>query len=171
MPPRAGNGSPATAAAGSTEWQSESPQIERRIPNDETAAKADRTATGGVFCCGDLQAPLAYSHCHSVDPPLLMAGCRSLLAGGILYAIMRLRVRPGFRIFIGATPPHRRTIAARGQWRGELAQQTVPSSIRALMVAATPLWMILIDWLRPAGKRPHFLTRWSLRRSRESQRS
>ena len=38
------------------------------------------------------------------------------------------------------------------------AQQTVPSSIAALMVAATPLWMILIDWLRPAGKRPHFLT-------------
>jgi drug/metabolite transporter (DMT)-like permease len=34
------------------------------------------------------------------------------------------------------------------------AQQTVPSGIAALVVAAVPLWIILVDWLRPAGRRP-----------------
>jgi drug/metabolite transporter (DMT)-like permease len=92
-------------------------------------------------------------------PPLLMAGCRSLLAGGILYVIMRVRgeARPsafhwGNTAIVGAL------LLLGGNGGVSWAQKTVPSSIAALMVAATPLWMILIDWLRPAGKRPHFLT-------------
>jgi drug/metabolite transporter (DMT)-like permease len=34
------------------------------------------------------------------------------------------------------------------------AEQTVPSGIAALLVAATPMWMVLLDWLRPGGARP-----------------
>jgi drug/metabolite transporter (DMT)-like permease len=89
-------------------------------------------------------------------PPLLMAGCRSLLAGVILYAVLRMRgaARPaalhwGHASVIGSL------LLLGGNGGVSWAQQTVPSSIAALIVAATPLWMNLIDWLRPAGKRPH----------------
>jgi drug/metabolite transporter (DMT)-like permease len=88
-------------------------------------------------------------------PPFLMAGARFFIAGVFLFAVMRLRgdARP--------TLAHWRDAAIVGvllllggnggvSW----AQQTVPSGIAALIVAATPLWMNLIDWLRPAGKRP-----------------
>jgi drug/metabolite transporter (DMT)-like permease len=88
-------------------------------------------------------------------PPFLMAGARFLVAGGFLYLVLRLRGTPA---------------PTRDQWRagaivGVLlllggngsvvwAQQTVPSGIAALLVAMVPLWMVLIDWLRPAGVRP-----------------
>jgi drug/metabolite transporter (DMT)-like permease len=34
------------------------------------------------------------------------------------------------------------------------AEQRVPSGIVALLVAIVPLWMVLLDWLRPGGRRP-----------------
>jgi len=34
------------------------------------------------------------------------------------------------------------------------AAQFIPSSLSALLVATVPLWMVLIDTLRPGGKRP-----------------
>jgi drug/metabolite transporter (DMT)-like permease len=88
-------------------------------------------------------------------PPLLMAGARFLIAGLILYGAMRMR---------GATAPkavHWRSAAVLGgllllagnggvSW----AQQTVPSGLTALVVAAVPLWIMLVDWLRPHGIRP-----------------
>jgi drug/metabolite transporter (DMT)-like permease len=33
-------------------------------------------------------------------------------------------------------------------------QQTAPSNLTAIMVAATPLWMNLCEWLRPGGRCP-----------------
>ncbi|MFZ0827838.1 MAG: EamA family transporter [Verrucomicrobiia bacterium] len=88
-------------------------------------------------------------------PPFLMAGTRNLTAGLLLYAFARARG--------GATP-------SRIEWRdaaitGGLllavgnggvtwAEQFIPSSVTALLVALTPLWMVLFDWLRPAGVRP-----------------
>ncbi len=88
-------------------------------------------------------------------PPLLMAGARFLIAGVVLYAIMRRRgaVRPDpihwrDASIIGAL------LLLGGNGGVSWAQQTVPSGISALVVAATPLWMNLIDWLRPAGRRP-----------------
>jgi drug/metabolite transporter (DMT)-like permease len=96
-------------------------------------------------------------------PPLLMAGTRFLVAGGILYAWQRLRTpRPG------GTP-----IATRAQWRGAAAtglfliaasyglvswaELTVPSGIVALVTAMTPLWMVVIPMLTGSGRRPHAL--------------
>jgi drug/metabolite transporter (DMT)-like permease len=38
------------------------------------------------------------------------------------------------------------------------AEQEVSSSLAALMVALTPVWFALLDWLRPAGKRPPVYT-------------
>ena len=34
------------------------------------------------------------------------------------------------------------------------AEQWVSSSLTALLMATTPLWIVLIDWLRPGGHRP-----------------
>ena len=88
-------------------------------------------------------------------PPLLMAGCRFVIAGGTLYLVMRMR---------GAPRPDW------DHWRGSIiigglllmagnggvcwAQQTVPSGVAALIVASVPLWIMLVDWLRPQGLRP-----------------
>src|SRR5262245_32308408 len=88
-------------------------------------------------------------------PPLLMAGCRFLLAGVILYVALRLR---------GSAAPTLR------QWRlaaltGALlllggnglvpwGQLPVPSGRAALIVATTPLWMVILGWLFYKGERP-----------------
>src|SRR5687767_1094777 len=88
-------------------------------------------------------------------PPLLMAGARFLIAGGLLYAFLRLR---------GTEPP------SRAQWRGAAligalllfggnggvtwAEQTVPSGVVALLVALVPMWMVLLTWMR-RGPRPN----------------
>lgn len=91
-------------------------------------------------------------------PPFLMAATRHLLAGVLLFGYARLR---------GAKAP------TPGQWRdatiaGTLmlvignggvtwAEQMIPSGIAALLVALTPVWMVLIDWARPGGLRPRAL--------------
>jgi drug/metabolite transporter (DMT)-like permease len=79
-------------------------------------------------------------------PPLLMAGSRHLLAGLLLYAIMRMRgaARPtavNWRsaILLGAL------LLLGGNGLVTLAEQTVPSGITALMVAAVPFWMVLLN--------------------------
>ncbi len=91
-------------------------------------------------------------------PPLLMSGARFIAAGVVLYAAARIR---------GASAPlitHWRGAAIIGalllmvgnggvSW----AEKTVPTNLTALIIAVTPLWIILIDWLRPAGRRPRAL--------------
>jgi drug/metabolite transporter (DMT)-like permease len=80
-------------------------------------------------------------------PPYLMGGVRFLLAGSMLYAVLRLR---------GVKAPSRR------HWRAALivgglllfggnggvivAEQFVPSSMAALIIATVPLWMVLLNW-------------------------
>jgi drug/metabolite transporter (DMT)-like permease len=88
-------------------------------------------------------------------PPLLMAGVRFLLAGAVLYAFMRLRGQPA---------PERRhwrsaaliggLLLVCGNGGVTLAERTVPSGVAALLVAMVPLWMVLLEWLRPGGTRP-----------------
>ena len=79
-------------------------------------------------------------------PPLLMAGTRHLVAGFLLYAIMRLRGAPrptavNWRsaVLLGAL------LLLGGNGLVTLAEQTVPSGITALMVAAVPFWMVLLN--------------------------
>jgi drug/metabolite transporter (DMT)-like permease len=88
-------------------------------------------------------------------PPFLMAGARHLAAGALLFAFARLR---------GAAAPtwpqwRDATIAGIlmlliGNGGVSWAEQWVPSGTAALLVALTPLWMVLLDWLRPGGIRP-----------------
>jgi drug/metabolite transporter (DMT)-like permease len=88
-------------------------------------------------------------------PPLLMAGVRWTVAGGLLLAFFRLR---------GESLPERR------QWpslllRGVLligfgngavvwAEQTVPSGLAAVLVAVVPFWMVGIEALLGDGQAP-----------------
>jgi drug/metabolite transporter (DMT)-like permease len=92
-------------------------------------------------------------------PPFLMASTRFLFAGIVMYTWRRLR---------GDTPPSRiewRSAAIVGTFllvggNGGVvwAEQFVASGIAALLVGSAPLWMVLIDTLRPGGSRPAGVT-------------
>ena len=89
-------------------------------------------------------------------PPFLMAGSRFVLSGLILLAWARWFERA--------------PVPSRVDWRTGLisggllllggngavawSEQRVPSGIAALLVAIVPLWMVLLEWLRPGGRRP-----------------
>lgn len=101
---------------------------------------------------------LAIRYAVESIPPFLMAGSRHVAAGVAVFTISRWR---------GAPAP------TRIQWRDAAiagilmlvignggvtwAEQRVPSSVAALLVALTPLWMVLLDWMRPGGVRPRAL--------------
>jgi drug/metabolite transporter (DMT)-like permease len=88
-------------------------------------------------------------------PTILLPAARHLLAGLILYPLLRWKT--------GIQP-------TRTQWRTAiitglllllignggvcLAERTVPSGVAALLVALVSFWMVLLDWLRPGGMRP-----------------
>jgi drug/metabolite transporter (DMT)-like permease len=92
-------------------------------------------------------------------PPFLMAGTRFLTAGCALFAW---------------SWPHREGNPTAPQWRAAAiigglllmggngavswAEQFVPSSIAALLIAITPLWMVLLDWLWHGARRPGLFT-------------
>ncbi|MBN1876459.1 MAG: drug/metabolite exporter YedA [Anaerolineae bacterium] len=92
-------------------------------------------------------------------PPFLMASARFLVAGIVLYTWRRAQGDP--------TP-------SKSEWRSAAivglclllggnggvvwAEQHVASSVAALLVASTPLWMALIDALRPGGQKPSIQT-------------
>jgi len=89
-------------------------------------------------------------------PPLGMAGARFLLAGLILYAYGRWR---------GAQPPralHWRSATIVGVMLMTsnagvaFAERHIPSGVASLLVAITPCWMVLFDWLLHRGRRPHW---------------
>ena len=90
-------------------------------------------------------------------PPFLMGGGRFLLAGMILYGWLRAKGTLTPALF------HWRNAAIigvllLGVGNGAVcwAEQKVPSSTAALLIAITPLWFALLDWVRPHGVRPHF---------------
>jgi len=92
-------------------------------------------------------------------PPFLMGGARFLVSGLILYAWLRAT---------GTLAPspinwRRATIAAAlllgiGNGGVNWAEQKVPSGLTALIIAGTPVWFALFDWLRPGGVRPTLQT-------------
>jgi drug/metabolite transporter (DMT)-like permease len=86
-------------------------------------------------------------------PPLLMAGMRFIAAGGVFYAVLRLRGVPA------PTRAQWRDLAVMGLFLLGLgngmvciAQQTVSSGLAAVAVASVPLWIALFASLR--GERP-----------------
>jgi drug/metabolite transporter (DMT)-like permease len=88
-------------------------------------------------------------------PPFLMAGSRNLAAGLLLYALARARsnVSPSRIEWRDATIAGGLMLAL-GNGGVTWAEQVIPSGVTALLVALTPVWMVLLDWLRPGGTRP-----------------
>jgi drug/metabolite transporter (DMT)-like permease len=91
-------------------------------------------------------------------PPFLMAGARHFAAGLILFTFARLRgvALPSLIQWRDATIAGILMLMI-GNGGVSWAEQRVPSSTAALLVALTPLWMVLLDWLRPGGVRPRAL--------------
>ena len=98
---------------------------------------------------------LAIRYAVATLPPLLMAGARFLIAGSILLLWARLREhsRPTRRDWITGLVSGALLLLG-GNGAVAWAEQRVPSGIAALLVAVVPLWMVLLDWLRPGGRRP-----------------
>jgi len=125
---------------------------------DRTSAKATRSQIFIAFAAVYIiwgSTYLAIRFAIETLPPMLMVGTRFFAAGGIMYVWLRAR---------GAAAPkaiHWRSAAIVGilmpvfgtgvvVW----AEKRVPSGIAALLVAIEPLWIVLLQWLRPGGKRP-----------------
>ncbi|MCW5854294.1 MAG: EamA family transporter [Anaerolineae bacterium] len=88
-------------------------------------------------------------------PPYFMAATRFLVAGVLLYAWARRQGAP-----TPALPQWRAAAIAGGLMllggMGSIgwAEQHIPSSLAALLIASTPIWMVLLDWLWQGGARP-----------------
>lgn len=88
-------------------------------------------------------------------PPFLMAAVRFMISGGLLFLFRRMSGDPlprwnevrsagivGLFLLLG------------GNGMVVWAEQTVPSGMAALMVSSSPLWMLILEALRPGGRRP-----------------
>ena len=90
-----------------------------------------------------------------VIPPFLLGATRFIASGGILYALARWRGAPKpTRIELRLAGITGVLMLGFGNGGVMFAEQTVPSGVVALIVASVPLWVVLIDWLRPGGSRP-----------------
>ena len=98
---------------------------------------------------------LAIRYAVQTIPPFLMAGTRFAISGAALYAWARFREaeRPT-RAQWKAVSVVGLLMLFGGNGAVVWAEQRVPSGIAALLVAIVPVWMVLLDWARPQGKRP-----------------
>ena len=82
-------------------------------------------------------------------PPLLMAGGRFVLAGGLLFAVLRLRgVRPPTRAQWPSVAVMGVAMMALGNGLVTIAEQWVSSGLAAVAVASMPLWMGVFGAMR-----------------------
>ncbi len=88
-------------------------------------------------------------------PPLVLPAVRFVLAGGALYALLRLRgaARPAGREWGAAAVVGTLLLGGNGLvcW----AEQWVPSGEAALIIASVPLWMTALPWLARRAPMPH----------------
>jgi drug/metabolite transporter (DMT)-like permease len=91
-------------------------------------------------------------------PPYLLAGLRFLTAGAVLYGWTRWRgaERPTAANWRAAALVGSLLLVG-GNGSVSWAQQRVPSGMAAMIIASSPIWMVLLDWLRPRGVRPHVI--------------
>ncbi len=89
-------------------------------------------------------------------PPLLMAGARFAISGAILLLCSRIRSPdiPPTRLDWRTGLVSGMLLLLGGNGGVVWAEQRVPSGIAALLVAVVPLWMVMLDWMRPEGRRP-----------------
>jgi len=91
-------------------------------------------------------------------PPLLMAGARYLIAGAAVFAwgLQRGAERPSARNWAAAFVLGALFFLG-GNGGVVWAEQRVASGVASLLVATMPLWVVLLDCLRPGGAKPRAL--------------
>lgn len=98
---------------------------------------------------------LAIRYAIETVPPFFMASVRFLLAGSILYGWSRMQ---GAKHRSAADWRRAFTVGALLLFGGNggvvIAEQWVPSGLTALLIATVPLWVAVLGWLQPGGKRP-----------------
>jgi drug/metabolite transporter (DMT)-like permease len=92
-------------------------------------------------------------------PPFLMGGARFLIAGIMLYVWLRATGTPAPSL-VNWRHAALASALMLGVGNGAVnwAEQKVSSGLAALIIAGTPLWFALFDWLRPGGTRPTLQT-------------
>jgi drug/metabolite transporter (DMT)-like permease len=101
---------------------------------------------------------LAIRYAVETIPPFLTAGIRFLIAGSILFIWQRLNGAPapkkiewrsaaiiGLLLLLG------------GNGMLNWAETRIPSGISSLLIGTVPLWMVVIDALRPNGTKANWL--------------
>ena len=90
-------------------------------------------------------------------PPFLLSSVRFTLAGAIMLVAAKVTgaERPTLRQFrtaaiVGALLMLANSLVG-------VAEERIPSGVAALLVAMTPLFMVLLEWARPSGRRPTWL--------------
>lgn len=88
-------------------------------------------------------------------PPFLMIGSRFLIGGVALFLFARFRrgIRPTLKEWRGASITGILMLSG-GTGLVAWAEQYVPSGLTALLVATVPLWIVMLDWIRPNGYHP-----------------
>ena len=98
---------------------------------------------------------LAIRYAVETTPPFLMAGVRFIISGAFLYVLRRVRGDPLPRVMEWRDAAIIGIFLLVGGNGGVVwAEQFVPSALTALLVATVPLWMVLMDAIRPAGQWP-----------------
>ena len=82
-------------------------------------------------------------------PPLLMAGVRFVIAGSLLYlwGVARGHARPTRTHWKSATIIGLMLLLV-GNGGLSWSEQLIPSGVAALLVAVSPLWFILLEWMQ-----------------------
>ena len=88
-------------------------------------------------------------------PAFVAAALRHGIAGVVLYAWTRAQGAPrptlkqwGVAALVGTL------LLASGNGMVNWASQRLPSGLSALIVSSVPIWIVVLDWLRPKGIRP-----------------
>ena len=88
-------------------------------------------------------------------PPFLMLFARFFTAGVLMYLFLRWRgeTRPSARDWAGAAGVGGLLLLG-GTGAVAWAEQWIDSGLAALIVAIVPVWMVVLDWVGPAKRRP-----------------
>lgn len=97
---------------------------------------------------------LAIRYAVETIPPFLMGGARFVVSGLILYiwALARGSPKPTAAQWRDATIAGILMLCL-GNGAVGWAEQRVPSGLAALLVAIVPVWIVIVDWVRPHGVR------------------
>lgn len=89
-------------------------------------------------------------------PPLLMAGIRFAIAGALLYGYVIVKERKHPKLIEWRDTTIIGTLLLLGgNGLVVIAEQSIPTSIAAIIIATVPLWMIVIGWMMKSQTKPN----------------